>query len=153
MEDNDERNSLIPLVASLILAALVVGLLIFYKPNKIADLDHGTEAQDSSETEDTPNPNIELDAEIVAAERRDNDYYVQVQTNGTFEGVCEFTIASLGDEQSLEHSTKLEPADRVSACESSFPLRGLNPGEHNVTVLVTAKNGSTKTVSKVVEIK
>ena len=153
MENNDEKNSPIPLVVSLILAALVVGLLIFYKPNTIADLDHDTEAHDSSETEDVSSPDIELDAEIVAAERRDNDYYVQVQTNGTFEGVCEFTITALDEEQSLGHSVKLEPADRVSACESSFPLRSLNPGRHSVTVLVTAKDGSTKTVSKIVEIK
>jgi hypothetical protein len=152
MEDNDEKNSLIPLVASLILAALVVGLLIFYKPNKIADLDHGTEAQGSSETEDTPNPNIELDAEIIATERRGNDYYVQVQTNGTFEGTCKFTITSSDDERGMEQSAKLEPADRVSACESSFPLKGMNPGEHDVTVLVTARDGSTKSVLKTVNI-
>lgn len=153
MENEDEqKNSPMPLVASLALAALVIGLLIIYKPNKVAELSQETELPETSETIETPSPDVELDVEIIAAERRDDDYYVQAETNGTFEGTCKFAILSPDDERGAEQSAKLEPADRVSACESSFSLKGLNPGEHNLTVLVTAKDGSTKSVSKKVDI-
>lgn len=150
--DVEKKNSPIPLIVSLVLAVLVVGLLIIYKPNKVAELDQETEVSETSETENMPSPDVELGVEIIAAERRENEYYVQAQTNGTFDGTCKFTVTSSDDELGLEQSARLEPADRVSACESFFPLKGLNPGEHELTVLVTAKDGSTRSAKMTVDI-
>ena len=125
---------------------------MLYKPDKVADLNPGTDTQETPEVESEMTPDVALAAKIVAAERREDDYYVQVETNGAFDGTCEFALTSADEKQKLEHTANLEPADRVSACESFFPLKDLELGEYSVTVLVTAKSGDTKSVSKTVTI-
>ena len=157
MEEDVEKGRPIALIASSIAALLVIVLLLVYKPQKTEKAPDLDTIETHSETTDgiqevTSEPTVELDAEIVEAERRDDQFYVQAQTNDAFDGDCKFTLKLAGVDESLEHDAKLEPADRVSTCESSFSLRALNSGKYELTVLITAKNGSKKSVSKTVAI-
>ncbi|MBR5389161.1 hypothetical protein IK146_01205 [Candidatus Saccharibacteria bacterium] len=157
MEEDVEKGRPIALIASSIAAVLVIGLLLLYKPQKTEktpDLDAiETHVETSYDTQEIASePTVELNIEIVEAERRDNQFYVQVQTNDAFDGDCKFTLMPANEDGSLEHDTKLEPADRVSVCESDFPLRALDGGNYELIVLVTAKDGSKKSISKTVTI-
>ena len=151
MEDDKKNNKPVALVISSIAAILVIAWLSFYKPvsnSSDSDLDSSTPI----EIETTQEPDVKLDIEIVAAEFRDDNYYVQVQTNGAFDGRCSFTLTLMDEEQSIEYETKLEPADRASTCETSFPKKELKSGDYEMKAVVTTKDGQTKSVSKKVSI-
>ena len=150
MEEDIPKNRPTLLIIVSIVAIAIVVLVLLYQPSEKIASDSGP--AESSDTGTMPESTVELNAEIVLAERRENDYYIQVQTNDTFEGDCVFTLVPVDEGERVTHAVKLEPADRVSACESFFSLKGLNPGKYDVKVAVTAKDGRTTNLSEIMAI-
>ncbi|MBR3131197.1 hypothetical protein IKG31_01345 [Candidatus Saccharibacteria bacterium] len=151
MEEDKKRSTPVALVVSSIAAILVVAWLSFYKPvNNDSNSDSGSSTP--VETETSQGPDTELSIEIVAAEPREEGYYIQVQTNDAFSGKCSFALVSTDKEQNIEYEAKLEPADRASTCEASFTNKELEGGDYEAKVVVTTNDGQTKSVSKEVTI-
>ena len=152
MVDEKKKSTPIALIVSSIAAILVIAWLSFYKPIRKDTFDPDSNLATPVEVDDALEPDVELDVEIVVAEYRENNYYVQVQTNDAFNGVCVFSLVSVDDGQIIEHEAKLEPADRVSNCENSFLLKELHSGDYELKVSVTTKNNKTKVVSRKITI-
>ncbi len=151
-DDEKKKTTPIALIVSSVAAVLVTVWLSFYKPVGYDNSSLDVDSVMPTEAGDVIEPDTELDIELVVAEHREGGYYVQVQTNDAFDGVCVFSLTSIDDEQTVKHESKLEPADRVSNCESSFSSRELGSGDYELTVSVATKDNKTKTISKEVTI-
>ena len=155
MEEEEKESGPLALIIASVAAILVIGWLLIMKPGDVvrkaeAAETHSADSSDAAESNATRD--VELNAEIVVAEQRDDDLYVQVQTSGAFGGTCEIALKAVEDKKSTTHEVALEPADRVSACESSFPLEDLEAGKYEVSVQITVKDGRTKNGLKSIKI-
>ena len=174
MEKKNNSNTLIIVLLSvLIVAVLVVGGYFIIKDlshkndnsgNQSSQSqsvekakDEGSEKQDdgqkiapAEENDDTVSNEIE--AGITYAEVRGNDFYVEVQVNGQVTGKCDISVMPTNGTQGHQDDDDLEIRNKVSICDEDFSLKGMNPGEHKVTVVIRADDGRTKTLEKIVNV-
>lgn len=124
------------------------------------DKDNSGQSQGSSSGSDTsggstpaPEPaQDELEAGITYTEVRGNDYFIEVQVNGQVNGSCDISIVPTSGGQGHHETDELEVMNKISVCNEDFSLKGMNPGEHKITVIINAADGRTKTLEKIVNI-
>lgn len=115
-----------------------------------SDDNTGGNSGDSGESEQ---PVIsELEAGITYAEKRGVNFYVEVQANDVITGKCDFSLIPTDGGQGHQNSNDLVPQDKISICSDSVSIKGLNPGEHKLTVVIRAADGRTKTLEQIVNI-
>ena len=83
---------------------------------------------------------------------RGNDFHIEVQVNGQVNGVCDMSIVPTNGGQGHHDTDDLEIENKVSICDEDFSLKGMNPGEHKITVMISTTDGRTKTLEKIVNI-
>ena len=99
----------------------------------------------------TPQPvENEIAAGITYAEVRGNDYYIEVQADGQINGTCDIVMVPTNGGQGPHGTDDLEISNKVSICNEEFSLKGMNPGEHKITVTIKAVDGRTKVIEKIV---
>lgn len=94
----------------------------------------------------------ELEAGITYAEKRGVNFYVEVQANDVITGKCDFSLIPTDGGQGHQNSNDLAPQNKISICSDSVSIKGLNPGEHKLTVVIRAADGRTKTLEQIVNI-
>ena len=94
----------------------------------------------------------DIEAGITFAERRSANFHVEVQTNGALAGTCEFTLTPVNGGSVHHADGALVEQNKVSICSDDVSIKGLNPGDHKLTVVVRAADGRTKTLEQVVNI-
>lgn len=94
----------------------------------------------------------DIEAGITYAERRSANFHVEVQTNGALAGTCEFTLTPVNGGSVRHADGALVEQNKVSICSDDVSIKGLNPGDHKLTVIVRAADGRTKTLEQVVNI-
>lgn len=94
----------------------------------------------------------ELEAGITYAEKRGVNFYVEVQANDAITGRCDFSLIPTDGGQGHQNSNDLAPQDKISICSDSVSIKGLNPGEHKLTVVIRAADGRIKTLEQIVNI-
>lgn len=116
----------------------------------------GSQTQGGDQGGSTPSgdqpASTDIDAGITYAEVRKNDFYIEVQTNGAIPGTCDISLLPTNGGQGHRESVSLEESNKVSLCSKSFSLKGMNPGEYKVTVVINSSDGRTKTLEKVVKV-
>ena len=118
--------------------------------NNTTPSNNTTPAQDSTPADS--GASNELEAGITYTEIRGNDYYVEVQVNGQVTGKCDISVLPTDGGQGPQDDDDLEIRNKVSICDEDFSLKGMNKGEHKVTVVIHANDGRTKTLEKIVNI-
>lgn len=104
----------------------------------------------SGDSDDDKSSTIE--AGITYAEVRNQNFYVEVQTNGAITGSCEISIMPTSGGQGSTHTADLEPQNKVSLCSTNFSVKGLNPGDHNLTVTIKSTDGRSVTLEQLVKV-
>ena len=94
----------------------------------------------------------DIDAGITVAERRSANFHVEVQTNGALAGTCEFTLTPVNGGSVHHADGALVEQNKISVCSDDVSIKGLNPGDHKLTVVIRAADGRTKTLEQVVNI-
>ena len=94
----------------------------------------------------------DIEAGITFAERRSANFHVEVQTNGALADTCEFTLTPVNGGSVHHADGALVEQNKVSICSDDVSIKGLNPGDHKLTVVVRAADGRTKTLEQVVNI-
>lgn len=171
MEKKSNSNTLIVVLLSvLIVAVLAVGGYFIIKDirNKDDDSDNHSSQVEPAEKKESEKQDDdqkiapaeesddavsnEIEAGITYAEVRGNDFYVEVQVNGQVTGRCDISVMPTNGTQGHQDDDDLEIRNKVSICDEDFSLKGMNPGEHKVTVVIRADDGRTKTLEKIVNI-
>ena len=93
-----------------------------------------------------------IEAGFTYTEVRGNDYYIEVQTNGAIAGTCDISLVPTNGTNGHHDTDDLEMSNKVSTCSEDFSLKGMNPGEHKITVVIRATDGRTTTLEKIVNI-
>ena len=172
MNNNSNNKIIIALLGVLIAAILIVGGYFIIKDlNKDKDDDHD-DIPDTSQTTDkdsdqndkdqpdsgstvepaTPSAPEGIEASITHAEVRGNDYYIEAQTSGIVYGTCDISIMPTNGGQGHHETDDLEPVGNASTCDEDFSLKGMNPGEHKVTVIIYSSDGRSTTLEKIVNV-
>lgn len=94
----------------------------------------------------------DIEAGITFAERRSANFHVEVQTNGALAGTCEFTLTPVNGGSVHHADGALVEQNKISVCSDDVSIKGLNPGDHKLTVVVRAADGRTKTLEQIVNI-
>ena len=105
----------------------------------------------SGSSSDQP-ASTDIDAGISIAERRSANFHVEVQTNGALAGTCEFTLTPVNGGSVHHADGALVEQNKISICSDDVSIKGLNPGDHKLTVVVRAADGRTKTLEQIVNI-
>lgn len=168
MDKNKSSNKvIIGLLIALIVAVLCVGGYFVIKDitknqdaessqNKNSDTNDSNKNNSQDDTSDvTPTPEPapaedEIEAAIIYSEIRGNDYYIEAQTNGAISGTCEISMVPTNGGQGHHETDDLDVQNKVSTCDEDFSLKGLNRGEHKITVVIRAYDGRTKTLEQIV---
>lgn len=115
--------------------------------------DGGASGDTSGSNTPIPEPDQdEIEAGITYTEVRGNDYFIEVQVNGQVNGSCDISIVPTSGGQGHHETDELEVMNKISVCNEDFSLKGMNPGEHKITVIINAADGRTKTLEKIVNI-
>ena len=114
--------------------------------------DSSSTASGGSSTPTSDPTQEEIEADITYAEVRSNNYYIEAQINGQINGTCEISVIPTNGSQGHHETEEIEISNKVSICNESFSLKGMNPGEHKVTVIIDSADGRTKTIEKIVNI-
>ena len=163
------NNVIIGLLIVLIVAVLCVGGYFVIKDitknqdaessqNKNSDTNDSNKNNSQDDTSDvtlTPEPapaEDEIEAAIIYSEVRGNDYYIEAQTNGAISGTCEISMVPTNGGQGHHETDDLDVQNKVSTCDEDFSLKGLNRGEHKITVVIRAYDGRTKTLEQIVNL-
>ncbi|MBR3233339.1 hypothetical protein IKG12_00545 [Candidatus Saccharibacteria bacterium] len=173
-EKMPNNTSIIALLVILLIAVLGIGGYFIIK-----DISSGNNDNSSSQSQNTNNkdsggqstpsddntggnsgdsggseqPAIsELEAGITYAEKRGVNFYVEVQANDVITGRCDFSLIPTDGGQGHQNSNDLAPQNKISICSDSVSIKGLNPGEHKLTVVIRAADGRTKTLEQIVNI-
>ena len=170
MNKNKSSNKvIIGLLIALIAAVLCVGGYFIIKDitknqdaessqNKNSDTNDSNKNNSQDDTSDvTPTPEPapaedEIEAAIIYSEIRGNDYYIEAQTNGAISGTCEISMVPTNGGQGHHETDDLDVQNKVSTCDEDFSLKGLNRGEHKITVVSRAYDGRTKTLEQIVNL-
>ena len=113
----------------------------------------GSSSGESSSGSSSDQPvSTDIEAGITFAERRSANFHVEVQTNGALAGTCEFTLTPVNGGSVHHADGALVEQNKVSICSDDVSIKGLNPGDHKLTVVVRAADGRTKTLEQVVNI-
>ncbi len=170
MEKNKSSNKvIIGLLIALIVAVLCVGGYFVIKDivknqdNESSQNDsssddsdkNNSQGDDTSDVTPAPEPapaQDEIEAGITYSEIRGNDYYIEVQTNGAISGTCEISLMPTDGGQGHHETDDLDVQNKVSICDEDFSLKGLNRGEHKITVVIRANDGRVKTLEKIVNL-
>lgn len=113
----------------------------------------GSSSGGSSSDSSSDQPvSTDIEAGITYAERRSANFHVEVQTNGALAGTCEFTLTPVNGGSVHHANGALVEQNKVSICSDDVSIKGLNPGDHKLTVVVRAADGRTKTLEQVVNI-
>ncbi|MBR2600879.1 hypothetical protein IKE07_01965 [Candidatus Saccharibacteria bacterium] len=113
----------------------------------------GSNSGESSSDSSSDQPvSTDIEAGITYAERRSANFHVEVQTNGALAGTCEFTLTPVNGGSVHRADGALVEQNKVSICSDDVSIKGLNPGDHKLTVIVRAADGRTKTLEQVVNI-
>ena len=113
----------------------------------------GSSSGESSSGSSSDQPvSTDIEAGITFAERRSANFHVEVQTNGALAGTCEFTLTPVNGGSVHHADGALVEQNKVSICSDDVSIKGLNPGDHKLTVVVRATDGRTKTLEQVVNI-
>ena len=171
MEKGKSSNkAIIGLLIALIVAVLLVGGYFVVKDivknqnaessqsddNSDAD-DSGDSSQsgDSSDVTPTPDPTPapeDIDADITYSEIRGNNIHIEAQANGAITGTCEISMVPTDGGQGHHDTDDLEVENGVSVCDEDFSLKGSNPGEQKITVVIRADDGRVKTLEKIISL-
>ena len=177
MKNNSSNNKVVvALLAVLIVVVLCIGGYFIVKSNSSNDDNNKNDSSQTSDdksgsdsgqsqggdassgdasSSDTPAPapaQTDLDAMITYAEVRSNDYYIEAQVNEQVNGTCDISIVPIDGSQGHHDTDDLEIKNTGSVCDEEFSLKGMNPGEHKITVIIKATDGRTKTLEKVVNV-
>ena len=171
MDKNKSSNKvIIGLLIALIVAVLCVGGYFVIKDitkNQDAESSqnnysssndsnkNNSQSDDTSDVTPTPEPapaEDEIEAAIIYSEVRGNDYYIEAQTNGAISGTCEISMVPTNGGQGHHETDDLDVQNKVSTCDEDFSLKGLNRGEHKITVVIRAYDGRTKTLEQIVNL-
>ena len=176
MENKSSNKVVITLLAVLILAVVCVGGYFIIKDiskkhddndengtsQTTDDKDRGDSGQSQGGSSDddtsgsstpTPEPTQEgIDALITHAEVRGNDYYIEAQVNEQVNGACDISLMPTNGGQGHHGDDDLEIENGVSTCDEDFSLKGMNPGEHKITVIISTADGRTKTLEQIVNV-
>lgn len=117
--------------------------------------DSGDSGNTSGGGSSTPTPEPaqdEIVAGITYAEKRSNDFYIEAQVDGQVNGKCDISIVPTDGSQGHHETEELEISNKISVCSESFSLKGMNPGEHKVTVVINSTDGRTKTLEQIVNL-
>ncbi|MBR3232876.1 hypothetical protein IKF74_01120 [Candidatus Saccharibacteria bacterium] len=173
-KDKSNNKMVVALLAVLIVAVLGVGGYFVVKDLNSKKSDDSSQEQggkddkkDSGQDDPTPTPDpeptptpdpeptpapSEIEAGITYSEIRSNDFYVEVQVSGQVAGTCDISVTPTSGGQGHHDTDDLEIQNKVSLCNESFSLKGMNKGEHLVKVIIYATDGRTKTLEKTVNI-
>lgn len=157
MENKSNNKLVVTLLAVLIVAVLGVGGYFIVKDlnNKNSsnnsngsNSSQNSSQQDSSNESNTPDEggsqtadSGEIEAGITYAEIRGQDFYIEAQINGQVSGTCEIYLTPADGSQGHYDDDDIEIRNKVSICEEDFSLKGNNPGEHIVKVIIKASDG------------
>lgn len=117
--------------------------------------DSGNSGSTSGGGSSTPTPEPaqnEIVAGITYAEKRSNNFYIEAQVDGQVNGKCDISVVPTDGSQGHHETEELEISNKISVCSESFSLKGMNPGEHKVTVVINATDGRTKTLEQIVSL-
>ena len=64
--------------------------------------------------------------------------------------VFSFVVDAAENESGFDFD--LDVQNKVSTCDEDFSLKGLNRGEHKITVVIRAYDGRTKTLEQIVNL-
>ncbi|MDO5481342.1 MAG: hypothetical protein Q4F60_03300 [Candidatus Saccharibacteria bacterium] len=109
----------------------------------------------STPSSDTPTPEpaqVDIVAGITYAEVRSNNFFIEAQVDGQVNGTCDISVVPTNGGQGHHETAELEISNKISVCNEYFSLKGMNPGEHKVTVVINAADGRTKTLEQIVKI-
>ena len=171
MEKKNNSNTLIIVLLSVLIVA-VLGVGGYFIIKDVTDRNDNSDSHSSqvqptekkeSEKQDESQKVVpaddkkeevsnEIEAGITYAEIRGNDFYVEVQVNGQVTGKCDISVMPTNGSQGHQDDDDLEIRNKVSICDEDFSLKGMNPGEHKVTVIIRADDGRTKTLEKIVNV-
>ena len=167
-KNNSNSKIIISLLAVLIIAVLGVGGYFVVKDatkkqepessqnstnNSSSNQNSSSGSSTSNNATPTPEPaQEEIEAGITYAEIRGNDFYIEAQVNGAPSGTCEISLVPTNGGQGHHETDNLEIENKISVCDEDFSLKGLNRGEHKITVIIRTTDGREKTLEKIVNI-
>lgn len=94
----------------------------------------------------------DIDATIITAETRGVNFHIEAQTTGVIDGKCDITLVPTDGSQGHHETVALSAVDQNSICMEDISLKGLNPGEHKLTIVVLSTDGRTKTLEQIVKL-
>ena len=94
----------------------------------------------------------DIDAGITVAEIQGNNFHIELQTNGVIYGQCDISLIPTDGSQGPHSTVSLNADNKISVCTEDFSLKGMNPGEHKLTVMILSTDGRTKTLEQIVRI-
>ena len=94
----------------------------------------------------------DIDASITVAETRGVNFHIEAQTNGVIYGKCDISLVPTDGTQGHHNTVDLAVAGQNSVCTDDVSVKGLNPGEHKLTVVVLSTDGRTKTLEQIIKI-
>ncbi len=173
MSSNEKSTNtpVIVLLVVLIVAVLGIGGYFIIK-DITGGNDNNSSSSSSSQSSTTPSGNnggsssggsssgsssdqpvsTDIDAGITIAERRSANFHIEVQTNGALAGTCEFTLTPVNSGSVHHADGALVEQNKISVCSDDVSIKGLNPGDHKLTVVVRATDGRAKTLEQIVNI-
>lgn len=173
--DNINRSTNTPIIV--LLTAILIAVLGFggyFLARDIISINNG-----SSQTQNTDNNNsgqgntdpssgdsgnsgsggssdqpiiADIDASITIAETQGVNFHIEAQTSGIVDGKCDVTLTPTDGTQGHHDVVDLNVVGQNSVCSEDISLKGLNPGEHRLTIVVLAADGRTKTLAQTLRI-
>ena len=172
MSSNEKSTNTPVIVLLVVLIVAVLGIGGYFIIKDITGSNDNNNSSSSSQSSTTPSGDnggsssggsssgsssdqpvsTDIEAGITFAERRSANFHVEVQTNGALAGTCEFTLTPVNGGSVHHADGALVEQNKVSICSDDVSIKGLNPGDHKLTVVVRAADGRTKTLEQVVNI-
>lgn len=94
----------------------------------------------------------DINASITVAETQGVNFHIEAQTSGVIDGKCDVTLVPTDGTQGNHNVVALNLVGQNSVCTEDISLKGLNPGEHKLTIVVLAADGRTKTLEQTIRI-
>ena len=172
MSSNEKSTNTPVIVLLVVLIVAVLGIGGYFIIKDITGGNNNNNSSSSSQSNTTPSGDnggsssggsssdsssdqpvsTDIEAGITYAERRSANFHVEVQTNGALAGTCEFTLTPVNGGSVHHANGALVEQNKVSICSDDVSIKGLNPGDHKLTVVVRAADGRTKTLEQIVNI-
>lgn len=157
----NKNTPIIILLIVLIIAVIGVGAYFIIKDANKGNSPEPTQTTTTTTTNTTNTNNTsttetatpqEIEAGITYSEIREDDFYVEAQTNGIVSGVCEISLISASSGTTYSETDELDAQNKVSICHEDFDLDKINRGEYLIRIIINAYDGRSTTLEKSVSI-